>query len=194
MKFIFSIIAFALFFTACKQEKDYKPRTYLTENEEVELKSKLVYYLAKLPKGAKQETKMDSIFAEYYKKVIDIHLLEAYYIDEKTNEHFFLIKRKAPSLYDKYVGLCGKFTPGEGEFGFASYQELFWTFKMKEDDFTEKAFFLFDYAVNGGDLGKYYPQNTYLLNDEEWIEFPDQKNRFLIDKRRWETFDPALEK
>ncbi len=194
MKFLLSIITFAFFFTACKQEKDFKPRTYLTEKEEVELKSKLVYYIAKLPKGANHETKGDTNFIDYYKKVIDIHELVAYYIDKETNQHYFMIKRKAPSLYDKYVGICGVFNPGDGEQGFASYKELFWTFKMNEDVFKEKAFFLFDYAVNGGDLTKYYPQNTYLINDEEWIEFPDQKNRFLKNERRWETFDPALQK
>lgn len=135
-------------------------------------------YYCKLPDAFTVERRFDTILNAHYAKMLPVFKLEAYYV--KADTHFFMVSRPAASLYEKRVCIAGKLAYAT-DGSLSHYEEVFWTFKMKLPQLKEKSSFLFDLMVRGKDLSPYYPQNT----TEEWIEFPDPKNRYDAVDRRW---------
>ena len=101
-----------------------------------------------------------------------------YYTEAENGYSYFLIKRDEPSMKrDKFIAICGRFKRlDNGRIDSASYEEIFWTWKMKEEELKEKAFVLFDKAVAGKSLDDYTPEKS----KDEWIEFPG--NGVFYDK------------
>lgn len=61
------------------------------------------------------------------------------------------------------------------------YEEVFRTWKMKEEDLKARGTLLFDSMVNGKDLSPYYRTNS----TEEYIEFPDGHSFYDKEERMW---------
>jgi hypothetical protein len=104
---------------------------------------------------------------------------------EKNGYSYFMLSRLQPSLKrDKFTAICGRFKrDASGRVDTASYEELFWTWKMKKDSLTVKADKLFDIAVNGGDLQPYTPEKS----EAYWIEFPSATVTYNQVAKTWVT-------
>lgn len=176
-----NVFFISLFFLVACGAPDYKVERHLKEpTDQVRfLRSTLPYY-AKLPDGFGPDRRFDTVLNKLYNQILPSYQLEAYHIDDETGMHFFMVSRPAPSLHQKRICIAGKlkYDPS-GNFEY--YEEVFWTFKMKEAQLREKSIKLFHLMVKGEDLSKFYPQNS----QEEWIEYPDEKNRYDVDQRRW---------
>ncbi len=153
----------------------------LSKHEKELVLPMLVRYIAKPPKMVKGEQRFESRFDEFYKNAQKGFEWELFYLDEKSNTHYFLVTREAPSLYKKRMAIAGSYQLINNEL--SNYQEIFWTFKMKEPELKEKSVKLFEAMVNGEDLTPYYPQNS--PENEEWIEFPDASTYFDADSLVW---------
>ena len=107
------------------------------------------------------------------------------YTEAKDGYSYFLIQRDEPSLKrDKFIAICGRFKrKQDGRIDSVSYEEIFWTWKMKIEQLNQKAQVLFDMAVEGKSLADYTPEKS----KDEWIEFPG--NGVFYDKlsQTWKT-------
>jgi hypothetical protein len=68
------------------------------------------------------------------------------------------------------------------------YNELFRTFKMKDEELKEKSTFLFDRMVKGEVLTIFERAKS----QEEYIEFPDQINYYDAQERQWKQRQQPL--
>ncbi|MDP2187489.1 MAG: hypothetical protein Q8J69_02290 [Sphingobacteriaceae bacterium] len=180
------ILLFALLLTglvACnsKKEVDLSPEQYWTMEQQDSVMLRILPYLAKLPRKATHETKFESQFQEYYNELLPDFKFRA--LSPSANgEFYFLMDRPAPSLYGKRIAIAGKLKVDMDSYVVESYEEIFWTFKLKEPVLTERAMFLFQELLAGRSLEPYLPMNS----EAEFIEFPDKHNRFNRSARKWE--------
>lgn len=154
----------------------------LTEKESQQLLRKLIPYSAKLPEGLHYTTRFDSKLDPFYSKEVTRYKLEYYYLSTTDSFNYFLISRPASSLYEKRVGIAGKFKIDE-KGAIINYEESFWTFKMKPGELEKKFSTLFRDYIEGKDLSKYQSQNI----KEEWIEFPDQNYFYDRKEQKWKA-------
>ncbi len=104
---------------------------------------------------------------------------------EKNGYSYFMVSRLEPSMNrDKFLAICGRFRRNEtGRVDSASYEELFWTWKMKKDSLQEKSLVLFNAAVEQRDLSPYMPENS----DGYWMEFPSKLVFYDKATQSWKT-------
>ncbi len=104
---------------------------------------------------------------------------------EKGNTAYFMVSRLESSLRkDKYAAVCGKFTrDSQGKVDLSSYEELFWTWKMKKDSLSYKGDILFSIAVENGKLDAYLPEKSAGY----WIEFPSSNVYYDKAGKAWKT-------
>ncbi len=167
---------------ACKQKMDFNPDTHLTPTEKDAVLTQIIRYTAKLPKKSTDSLKFDSKFDEHYLEQISRHTFTHYYI-APTGDHFFMLKRKAPSLYEKYVATGGRMRFNEAD-SLVEYEEVFRTWKMVPDTLARRSSFLFSKMVNGEALEGYQTKNS---GGVEYIEFPDDNVYFDKPSRRWKS-------
>src|SRR5688572_28150645 len=86
----------------CSSPADYKPDHYLDPMEKDRMVATIVRYTGKLPKKVEDSLKFDRRHDQYYQKLASKHKMLRYHVS-KNGEHYFLIRRPAPSLYEKYV-------------------------------------------------------------------------------------------
>jgi len=164
----------------CK-EPDYAPSAHFKNNqEEVNFIRSTIQYYGKLPKGYTNDRRQDTVLNKHYDQIIQVYLLEAYHIDKKSEYHYFMVSRPAPSLYEKRICIAGKLKYAP-DGSFSDYEEVFWTFKFKKEILKEKSMMLFRKMVQGESLEAYLPQNS----TEEFIEFPDARNAFDKKSKTW---------
>jgi len=97
--------------------------------------------------------------------------------------NYFLISRRAPSLYDRRVATGGYVVfaeDGKGE----DYEEVFRTWKMDPDTLVRRGLLLFDKMVDGEDLRPYETRNS---GNTDFIEFPDAQTWYDKKSRSWIT-------
>jgi hypothetical protein len=170
-----------LAFFSCESRSKYSPKKYLTETEQSQILHTTIRYLGHLPKKGTHQNRLDTIFDEYYSKLVLDFDFEAYY--PKDGYEYFLVSRIAPSLKVKKVVVGVKMKRNQtGELEY--YEEVFRTWKFEIPEMQVKGLMLFDKMVKGEDLSPYYPQNS---GKEEFIEFPDEKVTFDIEERRWKV-------
>jgi hypothetical protein len=182
---IFLILVSVVF--RCTNKEKYNPDSHLTVLEQDSIVWRMMRYIARPPEGLLYEERFYKGYDKYYHEQQALHKLEAYYIDgQKT--HYFMLTRKAPSLFGKYVATGGKmkFTD-KGKL--VEYEEVFRTWKMIPDTLKRRSMFLFDKMVKGEALTPYYTENS---NGVEYIEFPDKRNYFDIPSRRWKQKEVPL--
>jgi hypothetical protein len=170
----FSAALMILILAACSD-------SYKVENFKEETNKNLtpiLPYISKLEHGVNYDNRFDTANAAYFQEQLKQlqFSFERYFIAPDST-HYFLIWKKAPSLYEKKIAIGGRFKKDKNGKIYA-FEELFNTPKMKLDELKEKSFPLFDYMVKNGNVDKYV--GDYLL-----IEFPDE--RCVYDKKgnRW---------
>lgn len=148
---------------------------------EQEMLMHIIRYIGKLPpKGATHKNKFDPLFDGHYAQAVQEHRIDLYHRDTTTGDTYLLVSRIAPSMTVKRVA-TGVHLRMVGD-SIVYYQEVFRTWKMPEEQFTEKSTLLFAKMVRGENLSPYYPQNS---GKEEYIEFPDAHTRFDTTQRIW---------
>lgn len=173
------LVCVAVGLPMCRQAEKYPPEQYLKPGAQKMFLYSIARYAAKMPKGARHNTKTGQQFDSYYQREMEKYRLEKYFIASDST-HYFLVSRPAPSLQVKRVAIGGR-VKYDRQGGFSFYEEVFRTWKMKEDEMTRKAGVLFERMIEVGDVEPYLPANT----EEEWVEFPDKLNYFDTAARRW---------
>lgn len=177
MKSVFLFFALLLFVSGCT--KSYTPADHLSEKEQYDLQWKIIRYLGRAPEGLTFDERFYKAYDSHYEEQMGLHRLDAYF--EQDGYRYFLISRRAPSIYDKRVATGGRLKlDAEGKV--AEYEEVFRTWKMPEQDLAKKGVLLFDKMVRGESLDQYLTKNSW---PEEYIEFPDDVNYFDKASRRW---------
>lgn len=107
-----------------------------------------------------------------------------HYTQSKDGYSYFMISRLEPSIKgDKYASICGRFKrDSKGSIDSASYEELFWTWKMKMPELKEKSLILFSTIVETGDIKAYLPEVK-----ENWIMFPDKNVSYDKATQTWKS-------
>ena len=181
MVYRFASLLILLFMSlwACEQKEKYDPVAYLPPSDQKQFLARISRYIAKLPKRVTHEQKFDSKYDQYYREEMQKYRVQQYYISPDSM-HFFLVNRPAPSLYEKKVAIGGrlKYSPG-GEI--TEYEEVFRTWKLKDEELAQKGRVLFAAMVEKGNVEEFLPQNT----QEDWVEFPDGRNYFDKASRQW---------
>ena len=174
-------ILLPVLFAGCSPRDSYNPDQHLDAKEKVALVDRIVRYTAKLPDKANDTTKFDPGFDGYYQEQASKHILKLYY--QSSDEQFFLLTRRAPSIYEKYVAIGGRLLVDEKD-SLVSYEEVFRTWKMLPDTLDKRAAVLFDRMVKGESLDPYLTKNS---NGVEYIEFPDEHVFYDKASRKWKS-------
>ncbi len=180
MKYYFASFVFLILFS-CSKSSEIETHTYLNKQEIEDFKYSVSRYVGKLAKKATHETKFEKRFDREYQNQSQNMELIFYYINPKTEEHFFAISKIAPSLKIKKTATVGKLKK-DSQGAIIYYEEIFRTWKMEEPELLEKTKLLFMKSIKGEDLTKYYTQNS---QPEFYIEFPDEFTYFDKQKRKW---------
>lgn len=177
-RIIYYLIVIAML-SACGNTEQ---KTYSLEDYKLDYEGTLdtiLPHFAKLHDSMSYARKFDPAYKHY----MEVHKKEREY--EWLNYHkteqgydYFLITRAEPSLNrDKYSAICGRFRRNEsGNIDSASYEELFWTWKMKKPELIRKANKLFSVIIEKGNVDEYVPEKM----GDEWVEFPG--NGVVYDK------------
>jgi hypothetical protein len=177
----FGVILILMLVFGCSSPANYSPEAYLDPVKKDEIIGTLVRYTGKLPKKVEDSQKFDSRYDSYYQELASKHRLMKYHIAE-DGSHYFLIRRPAPSLVEKYVASGGRMKFDEsGSLEF--FEETFRTWKMVPDTLERRASLLFDKMVKGESLDPYLAQNSKI----EFIEFPDENVFYDKDSRTWKS-------
>ena len=179
------IFLISILLAGCESAK-YSPEHYLSKEATDKLITKIVRYTAKIPSNATPETKFAQQFDAYYEDVSHDYDIRSYFVD-RDSMHYVLVTRVAKSITPMREAIAIKFKPGKIN-DFDWYEEVFRTWKMKDDILKERYPVLFDRMVNGESLEPYYPKNK----GDQYIEFPDGRFFFDAQKRKWR--DEVLEK
>jgi hypothetical protein len=175
MKYVYLFVLILL----CSCSKGYKPNDHLTVQKQDEIMWKIIRYLAKPPDGLTKPERFYKGYDPYYLEQQSRHRLDAYFID--GDQHYFLVSRIAPSIVEKRVAAGGRLKlDAKGKL--IEYEEIFRTWKMKDEDLKIKAGKLFDLMVKGESLERY---QTKFTTPDEYIEFPDDINYYDKDARDW---------
>lgn len=129
-------------------------------------------------------------FDTAYRYAIEMHKKERevqplYYGKGSDGQYYFMITRLEPSIKrDKYLAICARFKRNAmGNIDTSTYEELFWTWKMRKVQLYPKAARLFLDATAGADLKKYYPQ----FSKDEYIMFPDERVSYNQKAKQWNS-------
>jgi hypothetical protein len=177
------IIAFLIFLPmllACSDKKAYKLSAYQKEYDG--LLDTLMPFLT----GMRDSLPVQQ--TQNREKLMQ-HKLEREYewmhYAEKGDYAYFMVSRLEPSIKkDKYAAVCGRFRKdGRGSVDLTSYEELFWTWKMKKDSLQPKADHLFSTVVETGSIEAYMPEKS----EGFWIEFPSRHVYYDKQAKSWKT-------
>ncbi|MDP2174610.1 MAG: hypothetical protein Q8K70_01730 [Bacteroidota bacterium] len=130
---------------------------------------------------------MSERFMPKNKNFMKTHILEREYqwqnFYRDSNYSYFQITRLEPSNNrDKYSAICGKFKQNkDGSMDSASFEEIYWTWKMKKDQLDEKSKILFLKAIKNQSLKAYCDPQT----KDDWIEFPNDKVYYDKATKKW---------
>lgn len=176
---MYKILIFSLliFISACGNSNKIKQ----VENTPAlnSLMDTILPFFAKLHDSIPETERFDSKHSEYIQKhKVDKDYQWLYYKQGKDSFYYFMIYRQEPSIKkDKYSTVCGRFKrDSNGKIDMKSFEELFWTWKMKKEVLLEKSEHLFGVILDKGNINAYTPEN----NEEEWVEFPG--NGVVYDK------------
>lgn len=127
-------------------------------------------------------------FSKRYSDFMQVHKSERQYewlnySEQKDGYSYFLISRNEPSIRkDKFSAICGRFKrQNDGSIDSASYEELFWTWKMKKDELAKKADHLFKTVISDGNVDEYTPEHS----EGEWVEFPGNGVVYNKEHQKW---------
>lgn len=178
---ILPFAALVFLFGSCREEKaKSKPDDYFSKGQQNALLAQIVQKTAKKPESAISPEEEKAYYDSQSKSY------EWHFVHERGGRYYYFVSRPAPSLYGKRAGLAGVFESPDG-MKISGFKEVFHTFKMKPDQLLQKGSVLFEKMVNGESLEAYQPGKK---GEEEWIEFPDQLNRYDSLNQKW-VFGPG---
>jgi hypothetical protein len=180
MKFKYIILLLVL--ASCGKKESYIPEEQLTPQRQDIIMSKIIRYAGRKPEKATDSTKFLSQYDEHYITQVAEHKLNLYFVND-DNHHFFLISRKAPSIYEKHVATGGRFKMNEQD-SLVEYEEIFRTWKMPYDTLMNRGGLLFEKMVKGESLEAYLTKNS---GGVEYIEFPDDNVYYDKQARKWKS-------
>lgn len=161
---------------------NYDPSENLSPLEQDKLVSAIIRYVGKRPDKANDTTKFDERYNEHYNTEAAKYRLTRYYRNDE-GEHFFLLVRRAPSMYEKYVATGGRFRV-DGEDSLVAYEEIFRTWKLVPDTLQKRSYLLFDLMVKKQPLDSFYTRHS---KGVEFIEFPDENVYYDTVSRNWKS-------
>jgi hypothetical protein len=176
------LILLAIVLASCKAKESYIPEDHLTPQCHDVVMSNLIRYVGRKPEKATDSTKFLRVHDEHYQKQAAEHKLNLYFISD-AGDHYYLISRRAPSLYEKHVATGGRFKINERD-SLVEYEEIFRTWKMPHDTLIRRGGLLFDKMVKGESLEPYFTKNS---NGIEYIEFPDDNVYYDKQARKWKS-------
>ena len=167
---------------SCNREKiNSNPNQYLSKEQQMDFKLSIVRYYEKLPTEKDNHlTKFDTTHDKYYLKKAQNSDLLYLYIDDDSTYHFAITK-VAPSLKIKKVATIGKLKKDKSG-KIVYYEEAIRTWKMEKNELEKKTRILFEKYINNEDLEPYYTKNS---GNDFYIEFPDDNNKYDVEKRQW---------
>lgn len=131
-------------------------------------------------------------FEQKYQSYYNLHKTERQYqiiYQHRTaaGQDIIMVKRLEPSIKnDKFSVLCAQYKHlPNGSVDTASFEELFWTWKMPLTELHPKAAKLFKAVVNHEDLKPFIPGKE----DDLYIMFPDDKVTYDRSSKTWVTKD-----
>jgi hypothetical protein len=131
---------------------------------------------------------MNERFLPKNKNFMKTHIIEREYqwlnfYKSDSGYSYFQITRLEPSnKRDKYSAICGKFKQNEdGSLDSASFEEIYWTWKMKKDKLEDKSKTLFLKAIKEESLKAYCDPQT----KDDWIEFPNDRVFYDKSTQKW---------
>lgn len=182
MKSFFYIVLALTIFSACKHEKTYSLTDYKIDYDG--LLDTILPHFSKLHDSIPENQR----FLPKNRHYMTVHKKEReyewrYYTQAPDGYSYFMISRLEPSIKrDKYASICGRFKrKADGSLDSASYEELFWTWKMKMPELKEKSAILFKQIVEKGEVNRYLPE----VSKGEWIMFPDKNVRYDKATQSW---------
>jgi hypothetical protein len=172
------ITATTLFTIGCAPKDEYDPDTYLNAIQKDKFINNIIRYSAKAPEGVDDKSRFEEKYDLYYLDKASRVKLERYF--PHNDEIYFLISQPAPSLTEKRHATGGKlkFAP---DGSIKRYEEIFRTWKMIPDTLKARADFLFEMMLNNKSLEPFLTKNA----GDQYIEFPDDKVFFDVNKRTW---------
>lgn len=176
------LILLTIVVASCKPKESYAPEDHLTPQRHDVVMSKLIRYVGRKPEKATDSTKFLKAHDGHYQKQVAEHKLNFYFISD-AGDHYYLISRRAPSLYEKHVATGGRFKMNERD-SVVEYEEIFRTWKMPLDTLIRRGGLLFDKMVKGESLEPYVTKNS---NGVEFIEFPDDNVYYDKKMRKWKS-------
>lgn len=175
------LIPLILIFVAGCGPVSYKPGDKLTQKEQEDFKWKIIRYVGRSPDGLTVQERFYPQYDSHYLDQKALHSLDAWY--EKNGTVYFMVSRRAPSLFEKRVA-TGGLVKFDADQNIEYYEEQFRTWKMVPDTLQKRSMFLFDLMLKGKPLESYQTLNS---NGIEYIEFPDERTFFDIKERTWKT-------
>lgn len=180
MRLTLLLILFLVF--SCSERPKYAPERYLSADQQKLFKQEIARYAAKPPRRVTDTLRFDTAYADHYKREAAQLDLMAYYIDQASGMHYFLVARIAPSIQTKWVATGGKLRYDE-KGNVSEYEEVFRTWKLPRKELEERSRYLFDLMVKGEDLTPYYTATAGF----NYIEFPDENVYFDKKSRSWKS-------
>ncbi len=198
MKYYVYLVGFLVFIYSCQNSK-----TSNNGAQEQWLKDSLSMVKMYAPSDSADQVlnvlmpfigrKHDSIpalkrFDAKYRSYYDLHKTERQYqiiYQHRTagGQDIIMVKRLEPSIKnDKYAVLCAQYKRlPDGNIDTASFEELFWSWKMPLSELHPKAAKLFKAVVNQEDLKPYIPGKE----DDLYIMFPDEHVKYNTTSKTW---------
>lgn len=167
---------------------------FLMSKQNVDFESVLdtvLPFFAKLHDSIPSDKRFDPV----YKEALKVHVKERqvnglFFKKMDDGTEVYMVKRLEPSMKkDKYSSLC--FTikrNASGQLDLNTYQEIFWTWKLREAELMRKSAKLFREFVEGKDLSQYYPQNS----KGYFIMFPDERVSYDVKNKKWSSKDDMV--
>jgi hypothetical protein len=173
------------FFSACSNSKQSTSIEDYELNKD-SLMMQIVPFIANLHDSISNQNR----FLDQNRSYMESHIIERQYqwmnfYTDKDSWNYFQVSRLEPSIKnDKFAAICGRFKfKSTNSIDSSSFSEIYWTWKMKEEQLKVKSSKLFEIVINKQSILPYqYPQAN-----EDWIEFPSDKVYYDQNSKTWKV-------
>lgn len=181
-KLVFTMLCLGIL--SCQNHERIYTKNYKLDFDKLMLQ--IVPFIAKLHDSIAEKNRLNIENIEFIKT----HIEERQYkwlnfYEDSLKTYYFQISRLEPSIKnDKFSAICGSFKLSDNQtIDKKSFKEIYWTWKMRENDLAKKSEILFKEAINQQSLDAYqYPKAS-----EDWIEFPSDKVIYNTESQSWIT-------
>jgi hypothetical protein len=183
MKYLVYVLIIASSFSlsnCISKSANYAPDSCLSKEKRKKLIQNIVRYTNKLAPEATHTTKFNSAFNWYYDRAVTESKILYCIAGDSSGTYQLLISKKARSITPMEEGIALKIKLNQND-SIIYYDEVFRMWKMPADTLLLRGKYLFARMINHEDLTIYYSK----FQQDRFIEFPDHRFIFDIEKRRW---------